>query len=202
MCDDFETGVGSAWTVLGQITPTAMAHTGSGALLAHLDAVGAGGSAISMIREGTSFANQSGTTFWARAWIQLDSLPVSGNALQITEADELDGTIGDAVVATPLSTAVTSQYAGQSMIALQPLVIGPWQCVIWQVNLSPGAGGTLDLSGDAPTLHLDVATDGVPPVGLLGIGLDFPAGSVVSDNGAMNMWIDDVVVDDQPVACN
>jgi hypothetical protein len=203
VCDDFETGAGTEWTLSGQVTRTAMAHTGSGALRAHVDAIGAGGSAAALISEGTSFVNQNGTTFWVRAWIQLASLPAAGNAVQVAETDELgNGVTGDAVLAASNATAVYSSYANQAMRWPQPLATDQWLCVIWEVNLSPGSSGLLALSQDAPALQLDAATDGTPPVGTLAIGLDFQGSNVAASNGAMDLLIDDVVVDDKVVACD
>nr|MBA3542486.1 hypothetical protein [Deltaproteobacteria bacterium] len=60
----------------------------------------------------------------------------------------------------------------------------------------------LELSGDVPTLSLsNVTTDSTTPMSLVAFGIGFANGNAPVAQPALDLWVDDVIVDMAPMTC-
>jgi hypothetical protein len=203
LCDGFE-GTSfdtTTWTVDSMITLDATrAHRGSKSAHVHTPASAANTSNYQTLNETKTVPGS--TTFWLRGWFWLSALPATGNGMELVSAEQ-SGVGGDYVFVFSDSTHVYTQFGNASQTSPTTVPIGSWFCVIWKVVRSTTTTGALELSGDAPLLSLpNVKTDSATaPMNVITIGMGFASSNTPAAQPALDLWIDDVIVDDAPLTC-
>ena len=215
-CDDFESGPTLSTTrwradrsdpaVIEINHDARFVHRGTQSAHLRSAPVAAGASAGVDISEVATFpAFARANTFWVRAWIWLPQPPAGSNDVRILVADNAASTVGIGVSVSPQNAAVASWApAGGALVrSSAPPGFGEWTCYVWRVDVSPSsATGRLSLSGvNVPTIP-PVNAQTQPPSNLdeLGIGLFF--GNPSSAQPAFDMYLDDVLLDINPITCD
>jgi hypothetical protein len=200
LCDGFEGGaIDPQWRVSGGGATvgldTTRAYRGSRAIHVHTDSATAKASPNAGIAESRTFPI-SGTA-WVRAWFYFQS-PYSPNFNQLLNF--LDGGTGGASFAMLNFTPANNDYGGggfrQSTL---PIPRDRWTCLRMSIGQGSATGDIhLFVDGnEASDAQLIGAT--VPQMVNIAIGADF------YDNPAMDatdLWIDEVVIDNKPIACS
>jgi hypothetical protein len=203
ICDGFEGATidTTTWSVDPMITlDSTRAHRGSKSLHVHANAFAANTSSYTSIGEAKTAA--TATTFWVRSWFWLSALPATGNGMELISAEQ-PGAGGDFLFVFSDSTHIYTQFGNASKVGMTTVPIGSWFCVVWKVVRSSTATGSIDLTGDLPMLTLPgVTTDSATtPISGIFMGLGFAGSNTPSAQPALDLWIDDVIVDDAPVTC-
>ena len=206
-CDDFESGFStSRWrtsmsdsaSTVTINTDARYVHRGTQSLHLQMAAVPAGGTSdldISEIATFSAFADA--TTFWARAWIWFMHSPAGSDEVRLFVADAMN-TQGIGVSVAGDHTTIDSWVPpGGSLKGAAP-GFGEWTCYVWRVDLA----GALSLSGtEVPTLGpLMTPVQPAEKLSELGIGMFFA--NVSTAQPALDLYIDDVFLDTQPVTCD
>jgi hypothetical protein len=201
ICDTFEGGILPVWTPGGTVTiDSTIAHRGNASLHAHLDALSAGVGGRATLTETHTFA--ASAPFWVRAWVKIASLPTAGNHLEIMSTEQTHtSSDGDYVFFEATAVDVYSQFSNGIRSTSSGAATGTWICLVWHVTPA-ASNGVLELSGDiAMPLTYNGTTDGAPSIGQLVIGLQFASSNVSASQPALDLWIDDVIVDHAAVSC-
>jgi hypothetical protein len=202
VCDDFEAPVVNTetWQVDSMIAiDTARAHRGASSLHVHMPAFDVGQGNYQFIADAKTVMTAS--TFWVRGWFWLSALPAGTNGLELITA-ELPGAAGDYVFVRSNRTTVYSQFNDTSNSSAVTAPVNNWFCVLFKVVRSTASTGSLEMSGDVPTVTLpNVRTDGAPPMDRINLGIGFSSTNVTSAQPAMDLWIDDVIIDDAALTC-
>jgi hypothetical protein len=199
-CEDFENGFeASQWTDMTQVGGTATIesapeHVHWGAHSLHLSsdaaAVDSSNTTIAWRRAGASWPATiyvRGFLFWAAP---LASNNVTNN-IELENSDRSSGFVlysGSVFGWTNFGTSVTRTTPSVP-------ATGAWTCVEWLIASSGDVAVWVD-GGKIPALE-DTSTP-VFPITELDVGLLFQH---TSPEPAMDVWIDDVVVNDQPIGC-
>jgi len=199
-CDRFESPtLDPAWTVDPGVTvDTTRAHSGTGSLHVHSPAFAAASDSYANATRPVPAAK----TFWIRSWFWLSALPAGANGMELLVAEQIGvGPMGDYIFLFANETHVYSQFESSSMIT-NPVTVGNWFCLVFQVVLSPTTTGSLDITGAVTSSLPNVRTDdATTPVSLLAWGIGFSGNNVPDAQPALDLWIDDVIVHSAPVAC-
>jgi hypothetical protein len=202
LCDDFEAPtIRSFWTQQdpGTSVDRTMAHRGLASLHVHSDALAVGTTAYTTIQQTDTLA-LGDRTFHVRAWVRLGSLP--SNPMELIDATQPGTDNVDALFVLEDTMAVYSQFADITRVNTAPAPVGTWFCVLWTVTRDPGTAGSISLAGDVPPAQLsNVQTDGVPPIESLGLGIGFAGTQLMVAQPAMDIWLDDVIIDNAPLTC-
>ncbi|HSD89566.1 MAG TPA: hypothetical protein VLB44_18675 [Kofleriaceae bacterium] len=202
LCDGFEAGIDTTtWTVDTNVTlDTTFAHRGSASIHVHMPAFGANSGSYQTMSETKTITNGA-TTFWIRGWFWLGALPALGNGMELITA-ERPGSAGDYVFVFADSTHVYSQFGGASVTTATTMPVGSWFCAIFKVARSTSSSGSLELSGDAPSLVLaNTKTDAAQAMTTINIGIGFASSNNPVAQPAFDLWIDDVIVHSSAVTC-
>lgn len=202
LCDGFETGIDTTtWTLDTNVTrDTTFAHRGSASIHVHMPAFGANTGSYQTMSE-TKTISAGATTFWIRGWFWLSALPATGNGMELITA-ERPSSAGDYVFVFSDSTHVYSQFGGTSQIAMTTVPVGSWFCAIFKVVRSTSTTGSLELSGDAPSLLLsNTKTDAAQAMTTINIGIGISSTNNPLAQPAFDLWIDDVIVHTSAVTC-
>jgi len=206
-CDDFESGFSmSRWRVsrsdatsLVEVNNDArFVHRGTQSLHLQLAPVPAGGTGDVDISEIATFgAFADATTFWARAWIWLPHPPMGPDEVRLFVADAMN-TQGIGISVAGDHTTLDSWVPPGGSVKGAPPGFGEWTCYVWRVDLA----GALSLSGtEVPALGpLMTPVQPAEKLSELGIGPFFVNASVAQP--AFDLYIDDVLLDTQPVTCD
>jgi hypothetical protein len=203
LCDGFE-GASfdtTTWSVDSMITlDSTRAHRGMKSARVHTASFAANTSSYQTLNETKTIAGS--TTFWVRAWFWLSALPASNNGMELISAEQ-SGVGGDYVFVFSDSTHIYTQFGNDSTVSMTTVPIGSWFCVVWKVVRSTTMTGSLDLAGDVPMLSLpNVKTDSATaPMDVITIGMGFASSNTPSAQPALDLWIDDVIVDGAPLTC-
>jgi hypothetical protein len=209
-CDDFEPAPSDAWSPLGSNPPPVSdnmrAHCGQWSLHVSSPALVANGSYTTALAENRTFsAGSVKDGFFLRAWVYVPSgsKVAQGNFASIIETRQAaDPYLGIAVqlasgaVAIPDWTSTPNAYTQTNA----PLPTDSWTCVEWQVTFNATSGATqLWIGGGSPAATLSaINTQPSPAYGTILLGLFVDANTPQS---ALDVWIDDVVIDAQRVGC-
>jgi hypothetical protein len=102
----------------------------------------------------------------------------------------------------PGEMTVFSQFSDLSQSTNESPPTSTWFCVLWSVHRSTTNGGSLALAGDPPMITLsNTPTDGVPPISVVGFGIEFSRTTQMFDEPRIDVWIDDVIVANAPITC-
>jgi hypothetical protein len=201
VCDGFEgSTIDPLWMPDPMITiDTTRAHSGASSAHVHTPAFGVGMDSYTLLAEEMTLMTAS--TLWIRSWLWLSALPAGANGLELVAA-QTPGAGGDYLFVFSDQTHVYSQYAGLNDVSPVTVPTGVWFCAVFKIVRATTPTGSLEASGDVPLLVLpNAATDGVPPLQYITIGLGFAGTNVVVPQPALDLWIDDVIIDDAPVTC-
>jgi hypothetical protein len=202
LCEDFEAPtLDPRWFSSGNVSlDTTVAHRGSRSLKLHVDALTPLASGGAFIRD-TALLPAIGNTVWVRAFFRVSALPVGGDNMQILALEQATGNIdGDYLFLRGNGASIYSQFANQSANGNPGVQTNVWFCAIWQVVLATTATGSMAMSGDLPARSLsNLATQGTPAVTRLELGPWFS--STATGQLAMDVWLDDLLVDASPLDC-
>jgi hypothetical protein len=203
LCDGFEAATidTTTWSVDAMVTlDSTRAHRGSKSVHVHTAAFSANTSSYTNLAETKTIAGS--TTFWVRSWFWLSGLPATNNGMELISAEQ-SGVGGDYVFVFSDSTHIYTQFGNDSQVSMTTVPIGSWFCVVWKVVRSTSTTGSLDLTGDVATLSLpNVKTDSATaPMDVLVFGMGFASSNTPTTQPALDLWIDDVIVDGAPLTC-
>ena len=203
LCDGFEgTSIDTTTWLIDPMTTldSTRAHRGKSSVHVHTPAFPASTNSYISIGETKTLAGP--TTFWVRGWFWLAALPAAGNGMELITA-ERSGSGGDFVFVFSASTHIYTQFGDASWQGPAPVPVGSWFCLVFKVVRSTTTTGALELSGDVPMLSLpNVITDSATtPIDIITLGMGFATGNTPSPQPALDLWIDDVIVDDAPLTC-
>lgn len=109
---------------------------------------------------------------------------------------------GDFLFVRSTQLEIYSQFSEQTAGTGVVPPTGTWFCALWTVTRATGATGSIALAGDPPAISLPgVITDGSPQLHDLDFGIGFAGTNVGVTQPAMELWIDDVIVDTHPITC-
>ena len=176
-----------------------IAHRGGQSMHVFSDPVAAGNGGEFSLDESTTLALND-PTFYVRAYVRLSAQPLDNmrviNATQVSAAPNEDG-----VYVNPGEMTVFSQFSEKTQSTNESPPTNTWFCVLWTVHRST-TDGSLALAGDPPMITLpNTPTDGVPPLSILGFGIEFSATTQMVDEPRIDVWIDDVIVANAPITC-
>ena len=206
VCDSFESPVfASVWTPDARVSlDTTHVHRGQQAVHAAMPPLAVGQKGYAQIAETVTVSGVSAPpTFYVRAWLYLSSLPAGMNHLELI-SNEGGGTTGDYTFAFSNDTKIYTQADGQVDAAGMPPPTNTWFCVIMKVTRGAASTGSVALTSDVlPSLSLPSATtdSSANPLSRVAVGLGLAATNVVNAQPAIDMWIDDVIVDPNMPTC-
>jgi len=141
-------------------------------------------------------------TFYVRVYMRLGSLPAGGNAMEIISAVQASFAREDALFLDAADLAVYSQWPDNSGHNLQLPPTNEWFCVLFTVTRATTATGDVSLAGDENAISItNVQTDGSPPIVDLQFGPQVAATNQPDAQPVLDMWIDDLIVDKNPLTC-
>jgi hypothetical protein len=204
LCDDFEGGAFNTaiWTVGGGCTiDTTFGHTGSSSFHAHSQALGSGKEGYFDISETKTLALDD-PTFYVRVWVYVQALPANNMELVAADQPSSGNSYEDGLFIDPTNIGVYSQFSDQTQTSAGPAPVGTWFCAIWTVVRTTADTGSLALGGGVGPISLvDVQTDGSPPLNYMEFGIGFAGSTDINNQPAMDVWIDDVIVNNSPITC-
>jgi hypothetical protein len=202
LCEGFEgTATGPAWSLATPLDATIAiddecAYRGKQSEHVHTDAVGAGGSAVAGIYETT--VDPTLPQRFVRAFIYVaDPAPV--NALRLLQVSQNAAPPNMTLAVKLAGTSLSLPGATNGTDAIFPT--DRWVCLEWEIGL--GAPGTLQLWMDDGADAISVAQDttqAAPPLSRILVGAGGYS-SVVGDEPAHDLWIDEVIIDSERVGC-
>ena len=203
VCDDFEAPtLSTQWsTHVGVALDQTLAHTGLQSAHISIGNLTTGQASEAALVEVSTLS--VGGPFWVRAWVRMATLPASTNVMALMFAEQVVGP-EDGVYAfvvgneTQIYSNFDSSTAGGG-VGIAPNV---WTCAVWHVVRSASQGTLALRINTMPELTLSGRTDGAPPMARLGIGIQFAAPNVNNPQPAMNLWVDDIIVDANEVTCS
>ena len=202
ICDGFEAPTFAAlWSPDSMVTlDTSKAHRGTRSVHVHMPAFSANTGDYQTLNQ--TQTPMTSTTFWIRAWFWLSALPANGNGMELISA-ERPSSAGDYLFVFNDATHIYSQFGQDSKITMTTAPLGQWFCVVFKIVRSTGTGGSLDLTGDIATLSLpNTQTDSsTNPMNVVTMGMGFASSNTPSAQPALDLWIDDVIVNDAAVSC-
>src|SRR6185503_12419801 len=99
-------------------------------------------------------------------------------------------------------THLYSEYDFSNDMSNVAVPAGSWFCAIFKVVRATNGTGSIEAFGDVPTLaNTNAQTDGTQPLQYITLGLGFSAPNIGVPQPALDLWIDDVIIDDAAVTC-
>lgn len=206
VCDSFETStVQAPWTVgTGVAVDTTHAHRGMQSIHMQVPALTAGQDWYSQIGEtATLSALVPPVTFYVRGWFYLDGLPVSTNRMELISIESMASSIGDYTFLHSDDTVLYTQADAKIQMSGVTAPLNTWFCIAMKITRNTTTGQLAFTSDVIPPLTLtNVITDSnSTPVKLISLGIGFAGTNVFVAQPAFDLWIDDVIVDPNPVTC-
>ncbi|HEY1557529.1 MAG TPA: hypothetical protein VGF94_22005 [Kofleriaceae bacterium] len=204
LCDDFESAdLAPVWMADTDVRiDSTFAHSGTQSAHFSMPASSAGAGAFALLIESSTLPLGDATSY-VRAYLRFGSLASGGNAMEIIAAAQASSAHEDALFMSSADLAVYKQWAPEdSEHDLAAPALDTWLCVLFTIQRSTTATGSVALAGDvAPIALTNVQTDGAPPIADLQFGPQLSATNQPDDQPALEMWIDDIIVDKSPVTC-
>lgn len=208
LCDSFEASVlGSVWTQDGTLSLDAThAHRGARSVHAHIPALATGVAGFSQLDETKTLGGASvPSTFYVRAWFFLSALPAGNNRMEaISIVSSTPSSIGDYTFIHSNDTVIYTQADTQNALAGVPPPTNTWFCVVFRVTRGTASDGSLGFASDVlPSLTLPgaITDSNATPIQSIGLGIGFAGTNVFDPQPALDLWLDDVIVDAQPLTC-
>lgn len=205
VCDGFEgSTIGSNWQPFGAVAiDDTFAHTGNSSVHMHIDPIASGGSMESRIADPTVLMAQG--PLWVRAWFKLGSLPAGSNHMELMCAGQSTAPFnGVCVFLYSTQTTLYTQFTNGTIFGSAPPA-GPWFCYVWNLVRAPNATGAMRLISDViPTLDMPAQqTDSsTNPIDYLALGPNFSPSNTPTNQPALEVWMDDLIVSTSPVTCS
>lgn len=204
LCEDFETGVldTSIWKVqdnLGSLfVDSTQPHLGSWSAHAHTEAAPSGSEILADLYEPSVLLGVD--PFHVRVWFYASDWPAlgmgkdtlvklgnpGGNHLQLETGEQTRGVLD---FGSP----------GFRRISTTTLPVGGWFCLEWALVPTMPQRALMEVAvDDVPVPELSTIEVATYPPNELKFGIDqTPTG----DTGAVDLWIDDIVIDTVPIGC-
>jgi hypothetical protein len=200
LCEDFENGLGSVWTQTAQqgtVTIDAThVHSGANALRIHINSLAMGVSASAQLTEVATLTTAN-ADFHLRAFVYLPAATQDVVMMQVQQG------------ASPWQISnieVTSGYAAQFdqfapgagyVQQSTKFPTGRWVCVVWDFQF--GTAQTVSFDGKQFSQVGLAALN--PSLGTINFG-SYATNNNATPSAAVDFWMDDILVDSSPVACN
>lgn len=205
LCEGFE---GTALRPLWTVNPTAgatveldhaRAYRGTSSLHVHLDPLGAGGSAAAQAEEGVS-EMPSLVSRWMRVYLFVPASASSDNDNRLLTLKQ-DISSGKRIELKLRSgvLGVDNDLAGE-VFSQTLLPTDRWVCLV--VQIEHASAGTIRISLDdvaVPDLQLGEPAAFDPPIDLFRLGANL--NQITSAQAAVDLWMDELLIDDQPRNC-
>ena len=208
LCDSFEgSGFSPVWTAdTGLTLDSTHAHRGLQSVHAHVPALATGVTGFSQLDETRTLGGASvPPTFYVRAWLFLSALPAGNNRMEaISVVSATPSSIGDYTFIHSNDTVIYTQADTQNALAGVPPPTNTWFCVVFRVTRGTSSNGSLAFTSDVlPSLTLPGCTtdSNATPIQHIGLGIGFAGTNVFNPQPALDLWLDDVIVDTQPLTC-
>jgi hypothetical protein len=203
LCDGFESGSFAAvWTPGPNVTlDNTVAHRGTTSVHVHSPAIGIGVDGYFQLQQTATLA-LGDPTIYVRAWVRLGSMPLNNMGfIAVEQMGTPDNE--DSLTVRPTDLAVYSQFSQQSNGNHVAPPLNTWFCVLWTVTRSTGTTGSIMLAGDPPGVPLNsVQTDDASsPIKIMDFGIAFSGSVVTTAQPALDLWVDDVIVNGSAVTC-
>jgi len=204
LCDAFEApALAPIWTPFMAANATVMldptmAHGGASSLHFHLPATASNVGSRALINQASTLPSP----IYVRAFVRLTAVAALNNRIELMLVAENTTNQENAVMLMNNGLAVYNQWTDGTInnAALPPT--NTWLCLTWHVARATTATGSLTLAGDVPPAGLsNVPTDG-PALEVMGFGLVLYGQNQPSAQSALDLWLDDLIVDDAPVTCS
>jgi hypothetical protein len=205
-CEDFETATldTNVWTTIGTANlDTTVQHRGKSSIHLRTKAVSAGTEINTQIIEKVSFQKLTGSQFWVRVWLLATKAPAANNLMRFIAAEQgADPYFGVGAFASSSVLHIENWVSNLTQDSFTPPTFNGWVCYEMQVLLISGPGGVVTLSAmDQPVVPPVVGKNQPnPPLGQISLGAYMTQATVAQP--AYDVWIDDVIVDDQQIGCD
>ena len=207
VCDSFEAGALDTTLWSGNRITVDSTHVHRGMYAAHVKnpALAVGQGMISQLGEDATFTGGTiPTTFYVRAWLYLPTLPAPNNHLELISVEsQAASSLGDYTFTYSNNSALYTQEDQQSQLTGVAPPTNMWFCIVMRITRSTTAG-SLALTSDvlpATSLNNVITEDNANPLHDVHIGLGYAGTNVVTAQPAMDAWVDDVIVDPNPLTC-
>jgi hypothetical protein len=214
LCDDFESGLAMHWSASSKGTATkptldtTEAHCGKYALYMHVPAFADAGLGVGPILSDSTILldPRLAAHVYARVWVYMTSASRlgNGNKMSIVQLQQDVGQkFGISAYVGNLTTEIDDFTGGAASSALstQPLPRDVWSCVQWHVGYD-ATKGTSDLMVDALTGSATLSgADTKPSPGYAFFILQAYFQSTVAAQSSVDLWFDDLIIDDKPIGC-
>lgn len=206
LCDGYESmTLSSVWTpyeVNGGVVvvDNTVAHTGSSSVKLSIPAVASGGSHAGIYQTDTLAIGSP--TFYVRAYMRFSAVAATNNRMELMYISEQTNGREDAVFLEDAGLALYNQWSDNTVFNGAVPPTNTWLCVLWRVTRATTTTGSMALSGDVPLASQpNIQTEG-PPVDVMGVGVHLYAANQGSPQPALDLWIDDVLIDASPLTCS
>jgi hypothetical protein len=201
LCDDFEGATfQSLWNVrAGATLDTTFAHRGQHSAHFHTDALAVGVGPNVQIGEMTTFATVA-TDIWIRAWLYLPAQPAGANRTELLAVQQSGGT-GLSLIIDSTSLHNYNQITDVANQSATPVPTAQWFCAVWHVVLSTTSGSSTVSGTGLPTVAAITGQQTQPTPALNEINFGVSWNTTTQAQPAFDLWIDDVIVDGNPLTC-
>jgi hypothetical protein len=203
LCDDFEEAAldKNRWvsTTVGTIDAT-FAHRGTHSFHLRAPSVAAGvESSAQLVERGTFSAGSY--TIYVRAWMFVPKPPAIGNQVRLLAAEQtVQPFQGMGAFASATKVQIDDWLGASTSDSTTPMPFNQWVCFQFHIELALLLG-TVALTGTGlPAITpISAPTQITPAIGQIDFGPYFY--NQTAAQPAFDVWIDDLIVDDKPVAC-
>jgi hypothetical protein len=205
LCDNFEAGIDpSLWSSLQQSGTVTLdgnrAHRGRSSLWFHGDQVAAGIPRVAVLHESRTMPLVD--RLYVRAFVYVPSSNTDAVAI-FTAQQNTDGATGGIFFyadSPPGSRPTIQSWLDGSFAqgAAGPVGTDRWMCMEWELAATGDTAAWID--GQQIVSGQGYPTMPNPPLTMLLLGFIFD--STDTDRAAKDLWMDDVIVDTQPIGCS
>jgi hypothetical protein len=168
-------------------------------------AFGPNSTAVAGLQDSTTLANpRVATGLFARAWVYIPdrSLLKPDNYFSLMEVHQDRGDNLGIALQIQATNSIISNWT-PTPNATAPLGVAfprdQWTCVEWAVTFGANGTSTASIGDSAPTTLNATNTKPSPPYNAFFLGAFFASGP--SDQPAFELWIDDLVLDQNHIGC-
>jgi len=141
-------------------------------------------------------------TIYVRAFVRASGTPANNNQFPVMLISEPTNGFENSLYVRSSTLTVYNQWSDTSSSSNMALPTNTWLCVLWSVTRSTTATGGISLAGDVAAASLsNVVTDTTPPLASMSFGIILYAALQPQNPPSLQLWIDDILVDDAPLSC-
>jgi hypothetical protein len=208
LCDSFEgSSFAPVWMLPSGVTLDAThAHRGLQSAHSHMPALATGQMGVAQLGESRTLGGTTvPATFYVRAWFFLAALPAGNNRLEIISVvSDVASATGDYMFVHSDDTVIYTQEDALDDRAGGPPPTNTWFCAVFRVTRGTNGTGSLALTSDViPALSSPAATTDslATPIRQIWLGMELAGTNVFDPQPALDLWVDDVIVDTRPLTC-